>query len=330
MDLIMNPIKHIVLRFIELNAFQLLIPNIVHINNSVLFSFKSDLPNFIEAMAVSSVDEQSTRRQKTVCHYMMKLFNAHPNLAEACEALNDKTVVFQGDDNPHDIPSLSWQTKDNYTSSYLLPDLYHVEANGYQEFFRKDRLTWSEKKPLAFWRGSTTGNSSLTTQNLSENKRYCLCKIGQQIPDLTDFKIINVVQSASDKDHANILSRLNTERLLSERISIDNYEKYKYIIDIDGNGNSWEIIRRLELGSCILKVDSPWSLWHYSYLKPWIHYIPIAIDLSDLHEKLKWCVTNDSRAREIAMSGRALATSLDFENEMKLASMGAVNYISAL
>mmetsp|Transcript_3499 Transcript_3499/g.9037 ORF Transcript_3499/g.9037 Transcript_3499/m.9037 type:complete len:138 (-) Transcript_3499:72-485(-) len=40
-------------------------------------------------------------------------------------------------------------------------------------------------------------------------------------------------------------------------------------------------------------------------LRPWVHYVPLAVDYEDLAEKLAWCQANLQRAAEIARAARA-------------------------
>jgi hypothetical protein len=69
--------------------------------------------------------------------------------------------------------------------------------------------------------------------------------------------------------------------------------KYKYILDIDGNASTWDATAwKLNSGSVIFKAKSPWRQWFYDEYLPWIHYIPIADDFSDLQEKYQWCETH--------------------------------------
>lgn len=76
---------------------------------------------------------------------------------------------------------------------------------------------------------------------------------------------------------------------------IDNKEMvdYKYILDIDGNACTWDATAwKLNSGSVIMKAKSPWRQWFYDEYLPWVHYIPIADDFSDLQEKYQWCETH--------------------------------------
>jgi hypothetical protein len=74
------------------------------------------------------------------------------------------------------------------------------------------------------------------------------------------------------------------------------------------------------MGCCVLKVDSPYEEWFYARLRPWIHYVPVAHDLLDLPNKVKWCLQNEETCRTIAETGRRFAESLGFEVEMAAAA----------
>lgn len=73
---------------------------------------------------------------------------------------------------------------------------------------------------------------------------------------------------------------------------IDSTEmvQYKYILDIDGRASTWDgTAWKLNSGSVLLKTKSHWRQWFYYDFLPWIHYVPIATDFSDLREKYEWC-----------------------------------------
>jgi hypothetical protein len=39
---------------------------------------------------------------------------------------------------------------------------------------------------------------------------------------------------------------------------------------------------------------------------PWVHFVPVKNDLSDLLETINWLRQNDAKAKEIALNGRSL------------------------
>jgi len=90
---------------------------------------------------------------------------------------------------------------------------------------------------------------------------------------------------------------------------IDSTEmiKYKYIIDIDGNGSTWDgTAWKLNSGSVIMKVTSVWRQWFYDEYKSWLHYVPIKNDLSDIQEQYKWCENNQDKCEEMIKNCKKL------------------------
>ena len=90
---------------------------------------------------------------------------------------------------------------------------------------------------------------------------------------------------------------------------IDSKEmmKYKYILDVDGNGCTWDATAwKLNSGSVIFKTESGWRQWFYDKYIPWVHYIPIADDFSDLQEKYHWCESNPDKCMDIINAAKDL------------------------
>jgi len=58
--------------------------------------------------------------------------------------------------------------------------------------------------------------------------------------------------------------------------------------------------------SVMLRVESIGGCeeWFTSNIKPWVHYVPVKSDASDLVEKVKWLRDNDDKAKEISQTAR--------------------------
>ena len=90
---------------------------------------------------------------------------------------------------------------------------------------------------------------------------------------------------------------------------IHDYEmiKYKYILDIDGNGCTWDATAwKLNSGSIIFKTESRWRQWFYDDYLPWVHYVPINDDFSNLQEMYCWCEENQDKCEEIIKNAKEL------------------------
>jgi hypothetical protein len=94
---------------------------------------------------------------------------------------------------------------------------------------------------------------------------------------------------------------------------------YKYILDIDGNSSTWDATAwKLNSGSVIFKTDSNWEQWFYKEYKPWVHYVPVADDFSDIQERYKWCEANPKKCVEMIRNAKELfQTIYRHENVLK-------------
>ncbi|KAF9032264.1 hypothetical protein BDZ89DRAFT_1131403 [Hymenopellis radicata] len=85
--------------------------------------------------------------------------------------------------------------------------------------------------------------------------------------------------------------------------------QYKYIIDVDGNGWSGRFKKLMSSNSLVFK-SSVYPEWFVDRVQPWVHYVPVQVDLSDLHDALVFfrggldgVGRHDDLARKIALEG---------------------------
>ncbi|SGZ26582.1 BQ5605_C024g09945 [Microbotryum silenes-dioicae] len=64
----------------------------------------------------------------------------------------------------------------------------------------------------------------------------------------------------------------------------DSY-KYKYVFDVDGNGWSGRFHRLMSMKACVFK-STLFPEWYGDRIQPWVHYVPIKVDYSDLYDAL--------------------------------------------
>ena len=196
-------------------------------------------------------------------------------------------------------------------SELLIPDPYALGSEGFkslQMLFKEQPLPpWRQRVGMAIWRGSSTGFNNLTNENIKTNLRYQLCLKSHHYPRLLDAKITRLVQAKDLKEETYLIRRLIALNLLSDRLNPRELALHRWIIEIDGNVNSWGFLWKLMSGSCIIKVGSNRIQWYYKRLKEWVHYVPVNSDLSNLEEILDWCISNPKICEEIAKNGHSIA-----------------------
>lgn len=209
---------------------------------------------------------------------------------------------------------------DNRPSYFLVPDLLFVSSAGYQyarQVFKERRISWQDRKPIAFWRGSTTGPKA-GPRDWQSLQRIKLCEIARRHEGtgLIDAGISAVVAFADPA----VEDEIRAAGLMKGFVPWQEWGNYKYHIDIDGNSCPYSnLFQRLLTGSPVLKVQSSRCLiqWYYDHLIPWENHVPIAPDMSDLMEKIRWLDRHESVAVRIGENGRRLAEQLSYEREIE-------------
>jgi Glycosyl transferase family 90 len=212
------------------------------------------------------------------------------------------------------IPGLSYCAAGS--GFFLIPDNNFLPSLGYREFKRlSENVTpWSKRTPIAFWRGSTTGQSKGNWRSL---QRVALCQLSVANPKFIDAGLAAVVQQTIEST-----AEIKNSGLMRNYFPSRDLHQFRYLIDIDGNTNAWSgFFERLLSGSTVLKVESPqhYTQWYYSRLRPWHHYVPVSADMSDLVAKIEWLIRHDEEAKKIGERGRELANSIDYETELETA-----------
>lgn len=90
-------------------------------------------------------------------------------------------------------------------------------------------------------------------------------------------------------------------------VSIPDHGAYKYLIDIRGSGWSARVKYLLLLGSVVFIVDRPDKDCWMDQFEPWVHYVPVREDMSDLEEVFAKVVGDSVLAFRIAQEGQRRA-----------------------
>jgi Glycosyl transferase family 90 len=217
------------------------------------------------------------------------------------------------------VPGLAFC--DNRPEYFLVPDAVFMLHRGYTAMRRnttEQAVPWQERSPIGYWRGGTSGKPIDRALGWRSLPRIRLCAIGQENPNLIDAGISHIGQMPDTKSEQEI----RDSGLMRPFVPAEEFRRYKYQIDIDGNTNSWPgLFQKLLTSSPVLKVASPagYRQWYYDRLRPWVNFVPVASDMSDIVETICWLHEHDDTARRIGENGQALAMSLSYDVELKAA-----------
>ncbi|GAA5868209.1 hypothetical protein JCM3774_000601 [Rhodotorula dairenensis] len=223
------------------------------------------------------------------------------------------------------------------TSTSLHSDLLISPVDQWDHTIQNDPA-WEEKEHnKVIWRGTTTG-ADLTIDHMRKwSQRPRLCKL--------PFTSGSVELPFAPKDEPRVPGPMETFQARAQALArhwfdfrflgeakqccdpamCDSFEKdflwddwmdpakqaeYKYVIDVDGNGWSGRFHRLMKSNSMVLK-STIFPEWYQDMIQPWVHYVPIQTDFSDLWTTMAFFAgdnfghgAHDDLAKEIAMAGK--------------------------
>lgn len=204
-------------------------------------------------------------------------------------------------------------------------------------------VPWSQKtETRLLWRGSNTGMFYSSAHPWRESHRVRLLNLGD--PEVTSRVSVlsppglmrgTISQSARVQDTQRTNSRLFNMAFVGHPIQCDEedgtcddiadeypYEDWvsrewadhhKYVVDVDGNAWSARFQRLLMSGSLVFK-STIMPEWYNDRIQPWVHYVPIKLDYTDLRDALAFFAGDvngrggrDDLAENIGMGGREWA-----------------------
>lgn len=167
----------------------------------------------------------------------------------------------------------------------------------------KIELDFSKKKPIAVFRGTSTGCG----WTVDTNPRLKAVQLSKEYPELLDAQVTTITSTM--KIHkTRRAGRINSKEFKEgSKISFEDQSQYKYILHLDGNVGAYRLAQWMLLGSTILLQESGSSLWFQYRLEPWVHYVPVKDELNDLIEKIQWCKEHEEECERMARAARTLS-----------------------
>jgi hypothetical protein len=90
-------------------------------------------------------------------------------------------------------------------------------------------------------------------------------------------------------------------------LSLPDHCDYKYMLDLQGNGYSGRTKLLLHMKRTLFYQSRKFHEYWFWKMRPFVHYIPIAEDLSDMEEKFGWAESHPEECLKIAEEGYQFA-----------------------
>ncbi len=167
-----------------------------------------------------------------------------------------------------------------------------AHSNSWENIFKAqaEKYPWHSKINKAVWRGAPTGYE-LDWRDLPRSK---LIKISRDNPSIIDASFTaNWLPQRNETEKLDIIS----SGFANASIPFADFQMYKAIIDIDGNSWSSRFADLLCMNSVVIKVEPYLVDYFYVELQPWVHYIPVHRNMSNLVEMVNMVLDDSQQER---------------------------------
>lgn len=227
-----------------------------------------------------------------------------------------KTLQLTLGDAPDGVdPQLCFSGNDPH--HYLIPDPVFISTRAYQAFRHRvsaEAPPWLERRRCLYWRGSLTGQAE-TFDEIFRLPRIELVERAKGDPRM-DARITDLSQFGPLLPQLEIMCQ---ERdVLGPREDEFENARNRYLIDIDGNTNSWPgLWTKLASGSPVIKLRSNFRQWYYDRLVDGQNVVLIDSLGSDFDNALDRLWKNDEECLRLAEAARSLTDSMTPESEYR-------------
>ena len=165
---------------------------------------------------------------------------------------------------------------------------------------------WHQRINNVLFRGTTTGGRPFNKSGHLQSLRAKAVAFSLQHPELLDARFATRSGTFGEQDEQELLRRGMTAERGSFLTWYDAL-KYRAALVLDGNTVADRLAFIMASTTAVIKVDSPRREAYYSLMQPYVHYVPVHADLSNLEAQLRWALANETRLHTIARNGAKFA-----------------------
>ena len=179
-------------------------------------------------------------------------------------------------------------------------------------------IPWDEKQDKAVFRGSLTGVTKAAVREKIQLKRCLKIKRCKMVLQTTNSTLVNAHLIRGENDHI-LPDAIGGSPIYGDRMSPQQMMQHKAIVMLEGNDVSSGLKWALYSNSVVMTQAATKTSWAMEeLLEPWVHYVPLNNELSDVEEKMQWILDHDKEAQEIARRGSLWLKDLVFHPDSQL------------
>ena len=186
-------------------------------------------------------------------------------------------------------------------------------------------IPYEKKKDMVVFRGALTGlyneGYKATMKATISDRDKCLliqrCRLVYKSAEspIVDAKLTTAIIKAGEENE--IPDKIGNVELFGSKLNYEQMLSYKGVIMLEGNDISSGLKWALYSNSVVLTQPPTKTSWALEeLLEPWVHYVPLNRDLSDVETKMQWVLQNPEAAKKIAHQGSLFIRDLLFHPDV--------------
>ena len=201
-------------------------------------------------------------------------------------------------------------------------DLHEIGSRAFLgPFPDPEAFPFAERLPLVVWRGGMTGRGGgrgdVRQEGFRFQKLFAEVEAGRRAltwaqKKLHDFPRFAFVSRLAQDPRADVglvtqdwLHPLSKPILapVTRPVMLQRAQaRYKYIAVLRGADLASSFFWTMNSGSLGLVMETPWESFASVHFKPWVHYVPFKVDMSDFDDRLAWCNAHPADCEEMVQA----------------------------
>jgi hypothetical protein len=167
----------------------------------------------------------------------------------------------------------------------------------------KDDLPWENRQTIPVFRGTLwdwEGGNALYDATVTS--RWNAVNYSIHHPDLLNARFSGIRTSAfrNDKNDTTLQKMLVTDSMSHT----DYFHNHQVAVVLAGIGAAFRLATHLMARTAVILQEIEVQEWYTKYLQPYVHYIPLRGDISDIESVLVWVRDHPKEVQGIAENGR--------------------------
>jgi hypothetical protein len=192
-------------------------------------------------------------------------------------------------------------------------------------------VPFSSKKSVVLWRGNATGYGFGNNIPYRTVSRETLVKTYTHSPfPFLDIGLSLPKQFLKNSKNSKKQNLKTLQHYSKPNVSLGDQLQYKYILSVEGNDVATNLKWVMASNSLVMAPIPQIESWFLeSRMVPYVHFLPINDDFSDLMEKYHWAESHPSDCEQMVLNAKTYVKSfLDQKKELELQKQVLMYYLN--